>query len=271
MTVTRTKALAIVAFIGTLGAIVKITFPSSEPIPTPQPTPDSEFIAVENRPSAIEEQFVPPWEYQSISLSADYSLWMVIGGLCSSLIGIITWFIYRRYLRRDWRMESDPKHELSQITMMMHEGDRLRRELEILQASRKEEEDRRHAQFLKHMNSMRVMMEEEQRRSADFQNDIDSIKSLMQVRSGEHTHCQNTLDAGSNVIKMETGRWNKLWDEINRMKTTLDTSLSTATKDKVPRPASKQSPTKTIALTKTQPRASTFAAKQMRSRRAFTQ
>jgi hypothetical protein len=273
MIVTRTKALAIVAFIGTLGAIVKITFPSSDPIPTPepiptsepiltpQPTPNSEFIAFGNCPSAIEEEFVPPWGSQPRNVPGDHSLWMVIGGLCSGLVVITTWFIYHGYLQ-DWHMESDPKYELPQITMMMEEGDRLRREVKTLQTWGKEEEGRRHAEFLKHMNSMKAMMEEEQRRCVESQGEMDSIKSQLKVRSGEHTHCQNALDAASNVVNMERGRWNKLWDEINRMKITLDISLSTSTKEETRRPASKQSPVKMRALTETHPAPSTCAAKQ---------
>jgi hypothetical protein len=263
MIVTRTKALAIVAFCGMAGAFFNVMFQISKRDTNP------ELIAARNRLSA-KEQMAPFWNFFQLSLSADHILWMAIGGLCSSLIGIIIRFIYDRYLR-DWHIESASKHQLSQIRTMVQQGDRLRRELETSQTSRTEEEGRRHLQIMQEMNSMRGLMKKEQRRSAKFQNDLDSIKSLLKVRSGEHARCKNALDAASNAVRTETGRCNKLWNEINSMKTTLNTSPPTITIEEAPRPASRQSPTKTTAPTETQPRASTSAAKQMGSRRVSKQ
>jgi hypothetical protein len=229
---TGTKAIIIIALFGAFTPIFKITsppFPSSNPIQTPEPVMES-VPSVGNLPSENEEELELFLDIQRRSPSTDQIIWIVIGGLCSSLIVIPISFLYHRYLR-DWRNEGGTKHEhdLSQIRMLSQEGERLSVELKSMQVLWKEEENYRHVEFLKVMNLMMNMIKEEEKCCAEVQNDVDSTKSLMTVWSGQLVQFQNSLDAARNIINMERKRRSAFWDEMNTMKTTLDTTLSLRT------------------------------------------
>lgn len=72
-------------------------------------------------------------------------------------------------------------------------------ELKITLALVKDEKDHCFAQFLKDVDSMK-MMNLRDKRHAEFQNEIDSLKMLIKVWSEQHAQYQNAMDS---VMVME--------------------------------------------------------------------
>jgi hypothetical protein len=87
---------------------------------------------------------------------------MVICGLCFSLISIPISLVYHRYLG-DRHNETGTEQDSSEIRMVLQDGERLRLELMTMVALHKEQEDLRHAQCLKEMDSIKMNTEEERR------------------------------------------------------------------------------------------------------------
>jgi hypothetical protein len=146
---------------------------------------------------------------------------MVTDILYSSLMYIFIYLIYQIYVR-DWCNGGGIWQELTQFRKLLHETHRLRLELKDMLALEKEEEETRHAQILKEMNSMKKIMKEEEKRCSEFQNEINFMKNLMKYQGGEHAQFQNAIDAATNMMNKEKKRYAKFSDEIYSMNEQLD-------------------------------------------------
>jgi DNA gyrase/topoisomerase IV subunit A len=154
--------------------------------------------------------------------------WMATGVLYSSLISIFIFLIYRRCIG-DWCNVSGAGQELSQFRTLLQETHRLRLELQQMLALEREEEENRHEQILKEINSMKSMLKEEEKRCSEFQREINAMKSQMRVQGGEHAQFQNAIDAATNMMNIEKKRYAKFSDEINSMATNQGQSAPMAT------------------------------------------
>lgn len=146
---------------------------------------------------------------------------MVTDILYSSLMYIFIYLIYQSYVR-DWCKGSGIWRELSQFRKLLQETQRLRLELKNMLASEKEEEETRHAQILKEMNSMKKVMKEEEKRCSEFQNEIHFMKNLMKYQGGEHAQFQNAIDAATHMICKEKKRYAKFSAEIESLNEQLE-------------------------------------------------
>jgi hypothetical protein len=221
----------------TLGTILRITlFPA---VPASEPIPDSENFVVRNLASANKKESEPSWEFHRSSFSAEQIAWMIICGLFFSLISIPISLVYHRYLG-DRYNETGTEQESSEIRMLLQEGEKLRLELMTMVALHKEQEDLRHAQCLKEMDSIKKMNTEEERRYIELQNEVDSTKAMMKVQGVQVAQFQNSMEAAKNMIIMDKKRCSKFWDDMNSMNKALERSLLMRKKEKVRKRGSRQ-------------------------------
>jgi hypothetical protein len=259
------KSVTRIAFVlcATLGAIFKITLypedPSPEPILVCEPFSDFENIAVGNLAESEQSR-----EFQRNSFSAEQIVWMVIGGLCFSLISIPISLVYHRYLG-DRHNETGTEQESSEIRMILQEGEKLILELKTMVALEKQAEGHREVQFLKEMDSMKIMNKEEEKRYAEIQNELDSMKGLMNVQGAQLAQFETAMDIAKNMMNMERRRCTKFWDDVSSMKKNLDKSLSIRKKQTGRQPAAKQLPAKVRAPKDTRTVVPTPAAKEIKA------
>lgn len=235
MTAVKRTTMAFV-LCATLGAVLKITLLPA--VAASEPVPDSENFVVSNVASANEKESEPSWEFQRSSFSAEQIVSMVICGLCFSLISIPISMVYHRYLG-ERHNETGTEHDSSEIRMILQEGERLRLELMTMVALHKDQEDFRHAEYLKEMDSIKRMNKEEEKRYFELQNEVDSTKAMMKVQGVQVAQFQNAMEAAKNMISMDKKRCTKFWDDMNSMKKALERTLSIRKKETVRKSTSK--------------------------------
>jgi hypothetical protein len=196
--------------------------PPSAPVSVPGQTPDSEAILDGSFASANEEQLAPSWESQRRSSPKDHQIsWAVIVGLCCS-INVLTVLLYLKRVRGENR-ESETKQQLSEIRMWLEEGDELRQETETRLGAMKEDEDHRHAQFQREMDSMRrvrkvegevyaeldplaMYVKAEGKRSVELQNEADPLAMSMKPEGKDSSKFQNEMDPLAMSLNAEVKR-----------------------------------------------------------------
>jgi hypothetical protein len=234
----------VIILCGTVGAILKITSFSADPS---EPILSSEqFSDFENIPTANIAASEQSWELQRNSFSSQQIVWMVIGGLCFSLISIPISLLYHRYIG-DRHNLTGTEQESKEIRMILKEGEKLILELKTMLALEKQAENHRETQFLKEMDSMKVMTKEEEKRYGEIQNELDSMKGLMKVQGVQLTQFENSMDTAKNMMNVERRRCTKFWDDMSSMKKNLDKSLSVRKKLSGRQPTSKNLPAKVKA------------------------
>jgi hypothetical protein len=197
--------------------------PASEPIPAPGPIPNFKKIPVGTLATANEMEPTPSCEFHGRNLPEDdQNFWTTLGPLSTSLISIlislmIHCIIYYKHLR-GWHREDETEQKLSQLRMLVQEGDSFMLELTTTLALVKDAKVHRHAQFQNVMDSVRKMMMERDERYTEVQNDMDSMKMLMKVEDERRAQFQNAMDSMKNMMNMENKRRGKFRDKMDSLK-----------------------------------------------------
>jgi hypothetical protein len=138
---------------------------------------------------------------------------------------MIHYIIYYKYLR-GWHRGDEREQKLSQLRMLVKEGNSFMLELRATLALVKDAEAHRHAQFQNVMDSVRKMMMERDERCAEVQNDMDSMKMLMKVEDERRAQFQNAMDSTRNMMSMENKRRGKFRDEMDSLKKMMERTTS---------------------------------------------